>query len=122
MIRSFEFQKLLSFSWNCEVMVPSAFSHSLSRPSYFGPDSPKFSSHGQAACAGWPEERANRAARPIALSEVARSRMFSPEKGSQTVAWTVPPRPGAVKCNTATLGRNPTRTPPGVLFLARGGL
>src|SRR5439155_26810245 len=49
-----EFQKLLSFSWNCELMVPSAASHGATRPSYFGPNSPKFSSAGLAASAGSP--------------------------------------------------------------------
>src|SRR5882724_12888036 len=50
---SAEFQKVLSFSWNCEEMVPSAASHGATRPSYFGPDRPKFSSNGFAAWAGW---------------------------------------------------------------------
>src|SRR5690242_742977 len=42
---------MLSFSWNCDVIVESADSQGATRPSYFGPESQKFNSSGLAACA-----------------------------------------------------------------------
>src|SRR5882757_7314003 len=84
MVRA-EFQNVLSFSWNCEMMVGSAASHGLTRPSYRGPNSPKFNSSGFAAWAAWPDaSRANAAARPItfkdlsAFNDVKRLRMGNP--------------------------------------------
>src|SRR5690242_3519946 len=66
-------------------MVPSTFSHSLTRPSYFGPVRPKFSSQGHAAWAGLPKANtARRAARARVFKEMAKSRMCNPEKGSPT--------------------------------------
>src|SRR6202012_756194 len=85
MVRS-EFQKVLSFSWNCEVMVGSAASHGATRPSYFGPESQKFISNGLAASAAGPN--ANRpsttpSAAPIAgfFRNEKRSRMGNPPNG-----------------------------------------
>src|SRR5438045_1400132 len=77
-----EFQKVLSFSWNCEVMVGSARSHSATRPSYFGPNSPKFNSSGLAAWAADPKAKrppdtktAKAATRPSDFRGVNRFRM-----------------------------------------------
>src|SRR5258708_31574007 len=81
-IVSDEFQKVLSFSRNCEVMVDSARSHSATRPSYFGPNSPKFNSSGLAAWAGNPDikrlqaaKRANTATSPSDFRRAYRFRM-----------------------------------------------
>src|SRR4051812_43239625 len=73
---------MLSFSWNCDVMVPSAASQGATRPSYFGPDSQKFSSSGLAAVAGpndaSPNSVAIAAHRPRFFKEWLRSRMGNP--------------------------------------------
>src|ERR1700753_2565649 len=107
-----EFQKLLSFSWKFEVMVGSAASQGATRPSYFGPDSQKFSSSGLAACAVWPKASKPRAApsaaptpwRPGFLRDLKRSYMGNPPDHFRT--RTVPRSPDKVKCNAATLAGN----------------
>src|SRR6186713_536308 len=79
-ITSAEFQNLPSFSWNCEAIVDSARSHSATRPSYFGPNSPKLSSSGLAAWAAELEtSRASAAViGPSDRKDVNRLRMGNP--------------------------------------------
>src|SRR5580704_14219047 len=82
-IVSLEFQKVLSFSWNCDVTVPSAASQDFSRPSYFGPDSQKFSSSGLAASAAWlnairPNAAPSVAPKPVFLAKEKMSRISGP--------------------------------------------
>src|SRR5580704_4373507 len=64
-------------------MVPSAASQVFSLPSYFGPDSQKFSSSGFAASAPWPSANRPNAApsiapRPVFLANEKVSRIAGP--------------------------------------------
>src|SRR5690348_9480012 len=100
-------------------MVPSTFSHSLTRPSYFGPVRPKFSSQGQAAWAGLPKAiTARKAARAIVFKETAKSRMCNPEKGSPTGWADRAPLPGRGQVQGGNTRPQLCAKPVGVLFTA----
>src|SRR5690242_16104711 len=102
---------MLSFSWNCELIVESADSQGATRPSYFGPDSQKFNSRGLAACACPTEAAAmsTPSATPKPNREPTLELSFFRDFGARMgnprndpVTSTVPRSPDEVKCTTAT--------------------
>src|SRR6516225_6932629 len=108
-------------------MVPSADSQGATRPSYFGPDSQKFSSSGLAASAAWPNtNRPNSAPsatfRLVFLAMERRSRMVGRRlcaglRTGDRTSQTVPRSPVEVKCNAATPANYSMSGPP--LFFSR---
>src|ERR1700732_5283473 len=105
-------------------MVPSAASHGPTRPSYFGPDSQKFSSRGLAASAAWPNtNRPNKAPSPAPKESfrenVRRSRMVGPPDDRTPR----PCREGGMRSSAPRQHLPPTQPPAfSVLFTATEAL
>src|ERR1700756_1539298 len=111
---------MLSFSWNCDVMVESADSHGATRPSYFGPESQKFNSSGLAACAGLRAVAASSAPRAAARASLGlilfwglRARMDGPRNGRGRADGAAKPRLGQVQAgNTLRTSRHQPHSRP----------
>ena len=106
---------MLSFSWNCEVMVPSAASQPADPAVIARAGQPEIQFErvgrlGRLAKCKQAQHNAERGARPffrpaLFLMMVNERRAWGNPPDDPT-PWTVPRSPGKVKCNAATLADN----------------